>query len=115
MTVKRFSMKTKVIKGGRSAANGIDKIFIGRPSKFGNPFIIGKDGTREEVLQKFKIYLQTNKELQDAVKLELSGKTLVCYCKPLACHGDIYAELCNGKLPKQEMFIFTPNLIKEED
>ncbi len=28
-------------------------VFIGRPSKWGNPFIIGKDGTREEVLEKY--------------------------------------------------------------
>lgn len=94
-------MKTKVIKGGRSKANGIDRIFIGRPSKFGNPFIVGKDGSREEVLQKFETYFQVNEELKKAVLSELKGKTLVCYCKPLACHGDIYAEYCEGPEQKQ--------------
>lgn len=28
-------------------------VYIGRPSKWGNPFVIGKDGTREEVIAKY--------------------------------------------------------------
>lgn len=36
--------------------------FIGRPSKWGNPYKIGKDGTRKEVIQKFEKYLQRRGE-----------------------------------------------------
>ncbi len=70
-------------------------VYIGRPSKFGNPFEIGKDGTREEVIAKYKEYLRGNKPLQKLVKQELLGKDLVCYCAPKPCHGDILVWLAN--------------------
>ena len=67
-------------------------VYIGRGSKWGNPFIIGRDGTREEVIAKYKDYILNSKELLKAIP-ELKGKVLGCYCKPLACHGDVLMEL----------------------
>ncbi len=64
-------------------------INIMRPSKWGNPFVIGRDGTREEVIEKFKGYLLNNKELIELAKTELKGKRLGCCCSPNKCHGDI--------------------------
>lgn len=69
-------------------------IFIGRPSKFGNPFRIGKDGTRAEVISKYRsrfynMILDSN--FRQSVN-ELKGKTLGCFCKPLPCHGDVIVE-----------------------
>ena len=75
-------------------------VYIGRGSKWGNPFRIGKDGTREEVIKKYKRYLLKNKKLLSSLG-ELRGKWLGCYCKPLACHGDVLAELCNKKKSKK--------------
>lgn len=66
--------------------------YIGRPSKWGNPFNIGKDGTRKEVVEKYRSWILTQQNLLDDLE-ELRGKTLGCYCKPLACHGDILVEL----------------------
>ena len=74
-------------------------VYIGRPSKskpsiFGNPFEIGKDGTREEVLRKFNRYFFRRIECDPEFKkrvLELYGETLGCFCKPQNCHGDIIA------------------------
>jgi len=70
-------------------------VYIGRPSIFGNPFKIGKHGTREEVIALFKkcFYheLEINPEFKEQV-LKLKGKTLGCYCKPLPCHGDVIVE-----------------------
>jgi len=71
-------------------------IYIGRPSKWGNPFEIGRDGTREEVVEKFKTYLLNNNELMASLE-ELRGKNLLCWCAPKACHGDILIELANSK------------------
>lgn len=71
-------------------------VYIGRPSKWGNPFIITKHGSREEVLHKYLHYLDTHPELKAAAKLELKGKVLGCYCTPYACHGDYLAMLANG-------------------
>lgn len=67
-------------------------IYIGRRSKWGNPFIIGKDGTREEVIEKYKNYILNKPELLKDLP-ELKGKVLGCFCKPKDCHGDILVEL----------------------
>jgi hypothetical protein len=69
-------------------------VYIGRPSKWGNPFEIGKDGTRTEVIEKFRKWIQTQPELLSALS-ELEGKRLGCWCKPLKCHGDVLHELAN--------------------
>lgn len=68
-------------------------VYIGRPSKWGNPFKIGKDGTREEVVELYLEYILGNDELMAALP-ELKGKALGCWCAPLPCHGDILVGLC---------------------
>ena len=77
--------------------DGVPKgaVSIGRPSKFGNPFIIGVHGDRNEVCDKFDTYWEQHPELQQAAKEELKGKDLVCFCKPLRCHGDIIIKTAN--------------------
>jgi hypothetical protein len=75
-------------------------IYIGRSfAEFGesiwhNPFHLGKDGNRKEVLDKYRVYLFTRPDLLDELR-ELRGKTLGCWCKPQACHGDVLAELAD--------------------
>lgn len=81
-------MKTKVVNKYKEPYD----IYIGRGSKWGNPFEIGKDGTREEVIEKYRTYLLNKPELLKALP-ELRGKTLGCFCKPKPCHGDILVEL----------------------
>ena len=70
-------------------------IYIGRPSKWGNPFVIGKDGTREEVVEKYHNYILSKPELLKDLH-ELKGKTLGCWCSPKLCHGDILIELAKN-------------------
>lgn len=70
-------------------------IYIGRPSKWGNPFTIGKDGTRQEVIKKYRKWILSNKELLACLH-ELKGKRLGCWCHPEACHGDVLAELADN-------------------
>lgn len=69
-------------------------IYIGRPSKWGNPFTIGKDGTRNEVIEKYRDWIKTQPDLIASLH-ELRDKTLGCWCSPNACHGDILVELAN--------------------
>lgn len=71
-------------------------VFIGRPSKWGNPYIIGKHGTREEVIARYRTHLLLHPELYIAARAELRGRDLVCFCSPLACHGDILLEIANA-------------------
>lgn len=66
-------------------------VYIGRPSKWGNPFRVGVDGTREEVVQKYREWVRS----QPLPFHELRGKTLGCWCHPQLCHGDVLVELAN--------------------
>ena len=73
-------------------------VYCGRPSPSGNPFRIGPDGTREQVMVKFKDYFDKRIRrdlLFRAAVAMLKGKILGCYCKPLPCHCDIIAEYLN--------------------
>lgn len=70
-------------------------VYIGRPSKWGNPFKIGPNGTRKQVIQKYRVWIMSQLHLLDDLH-ELRGKQLGCYCKPQACHGDVLAELADN-------------------
>lgn len=67
-------------------------VYIGRPSKWGNPFRVGRDGTRLEVIEMYRRWIQTQAHLMDEVD-NLRGLVLGCHCAPLPCHGDVLVEL----------------------
>jgi hypothetical protein len=69
-------------------------IYVGRPTKWGNPFEIGKDGDRKEVINKYREYLLSSPELMSDLH-ELKDKILGCWCAPKACHGDVLAYWAN--------------------
>ena len=71
-----------------------DAVYIGRPTKWGNPFVIGKDGTREDVIRKYEEWIVTQPNLMQALH-ELRNKDLVCFCAPQGCHGDVLLKLAN--------------------
>lgn len=70
-------------------------VYIGRPSEWGNPFVIGPHGDRTEVIRKYEEYLRGRPDLMAKLP-ELKGKVLGCWCSPQACHGDVLARLANG-------------------
>lgn len=67
-------------------------VYIGRGGKWGNPFIIGVDGDRAEVIRKHAEWIMKQPTLLADIG-ELKGKRLGCFCKPLACHGDMLVQL----------------------
>jgi len=69
-----------------------DEVYIGRGSKWGNPYVIGRDGNREQVIEKYRSYIMKEPALINDLP-ELRDKTLVCFCKPKACHGDVLVNL----------------------
>lgn len=69
-------------------------VYIGRPSKWGNPFTIGIHGTREQVIQMYREWIYTQPHLMNSLH-ELKGKVLGCWCSPKECHGDVLIELAN--------------------
>jgi hypothetical protein len=73
--------------------------YIGRGSRFGNPYRIGVDGSRDEVIEKYRGWfyeqLISDRDFRHAA-WALKGKRLGCFCKPLACHGDVIVEWLEG-------------------
>lgn len=65
---------------------------IDRATKWGNPYVIGTDGTREDVIRKYADWLPTQPHLMKSLP-ELQGRVLGCWCAPQACHGDVLATL----------------------
>eukprot|EP01125_Pyxidicula_operculata_P018733 TRINITY_DN6686_c0_g1_i1.p1 TRINITY_DN6686_c0_g1~~TRINITY_DN6686_c0_g1_i1.p1 ORF type:complete len:415 (-),score=91.51 TRINITY_DN6686_c0_g1_i1:117-1361(-) len=73
-------------------------VYIGRPGPYGNPFKIGPDGDREEVISKYRDWVTTSEEgklVLAKAMIELPGKVLACWCSPEHCHGHVLAELVN--------------------
>lgn len=75
-------------------------VYIGRPSKWGNPFSY-KQGTlaeyvlpREQVIPAYEAWVRQQPHLMAALG-ELRGKVLGCWCKPGPCHGDVLARLAD--------------------
>jgi hypothetical protein len=71
-----------------------DRVYVGRPSKWGNPFVIGRDGSRDEVIAKYRTWIVRQPALMTALP-ELRAKDLVCWCAPERCQPDVLVELAN--------------------
>lgn len=88
-------MKTKVVHCKKEKYD----ILIDRTGIFGNPFYVCKIRNREQAIKEFKEYfykrIEHDLDFKNAV-LTLKGKILGCWCKPKACHGDIYVEYLEG-------------------
>ena len=70
----------------------IEAIYIGRGTKYGNPFPIGDTCTREESVEKYKRYIKNQIKLGHITLEDLAhlhNKDLVCFCAPKKCHGDV--------------------------
>ena len=69
-------------------------VYVGRPTKWGNPFVIGKHGSRAEVIARYRKWVCEKPELMSALP-ELRGRDLVCWCAPKRCHAEVLLELAN--------------------
>lgn len=72
-----------------------DAVNIGRPSRWGNPYIInvkqGRD--RATVIRLYKEWLMYQLRKDTTFLEPLRGKHLYCWCKPQACHGDMIIDI----------------------
>ena len=74
-------------------------VYVGRPTPLGNPYEIGPDGTREEVIELYEAWLEEEMDrggpaMSMFVRLfdELCMRgslELLCWCKPKPCHADV--------------------------
>jgi hypothetical protein len=103
---KRIQLSRK--KGWRLPPNTVT---VARPTRWGNPFVIGEHGTRAECVGLYGKLIAGNKvTVGDPAALkatrayvaehigELLGKNLACWC-PLdePCHADVLMSLANER------------------
>ncbi len=101
---------------GRRVMNGSWEL---EQSKWHNPFVIGRDGTRDQVLKKYRDYLVKSPLVADL--LELEGKVLACWCAPDPCHGHIlveefkarYVHFSPPSTSSPPSLPFSPNLVQK--
>lgn len=95
-------IQRKRTKGWRMPPNTVN---VTRPSKYGNPFVVGRDGTAAECKEKYRKLIETNiwsTPNRLDIQKDLRGKNLTCWC-PLydknglrvPCHADILLSLAN--------------------
>ena len=76
-----------------------EDVYIGRGSKWGNPFPIQGRDTRRIVIEKYRRYLWEGIKAGKFSRSDfeaLEGKRLGCFCKPHACHGDVIKSVCEN-------------------
>jgi hypothetical protein len=93
------------LKGHRGDPDFADVVYVGRPLRRGgwdlpasplaNPFRPGLDGSRDEVVARYREYLLGRADLL-ALLPELRGHRLGCWCVPLRCHAEVIAELADA-------------------
>src|SRR5688572_11102108 len=89
-----------VVNIGRGEAYDVR---IDRKTKLGNPFVIGKHGTRDACIAQYRPHLwaQIRREAITLQELaELDGRRLGCWCAPLPCHGDVLARAAGWALTR---------------
>lgn len=98
---KESGVNVRVVNIQLTKVVNIDKnpeydTYIGRGSQWGNPYAIGYDGDREEVIRKFRYDFERGlMKFTKEDTLNLKGQTLGCHCRPAPCHGDVIAEYLN--------------------
>jgi Domain of unknown function (DUF4326) len=97
-----MSHHTPRVLNKRTDTAPIGAVYIGRPSKWGNPFthLSGKTRaqfqvpTLQEAVAAYRAWVLEQPQLVAALP-ELRGRDLVCWCNPGPCHGDVLLELAN--------------------
>ncbi len=70
-------------------------VFVGRPSKYGNPFRVNASTPREMAINLFRGYAEARLDGEPNWLEQLKGKDLVCWRSPLHCHADVLLQLAN--------------------
>ena len=100
---------TKVVRIRRKKGEIVQdcEIYIGRnmfmggwklhKSDWANPFTVKTCGTPEKACELYEKWLHNERPDLIARLGELQGRTLGCWCKPAACHGDVLARLADAQ------------------
>lgn len=74
---------------------GKNAIYVGRPTKWANPYKLKHEKDRQEIVEKYRQYLKCNKALTMEAKQVLKGRNLSCWCAPKICSADVLLEISN--------------------
>jgi hypothetical protein len=88
-------IQVRRIKGWRLPAGSV---YVGRPTRFGNPFRVAEHG-RAEAIRRFEEWLRQpgGAEILTRARAELRGRHLACWCRlDEPCHGDVLLRLVNA-------------------
>jgi len=104
----KVKREPKLLNRARGYQRTDNIIIIDRSSPWGNPYVMGEDGDRNEVCDKHIVWLNewiknkkeiivngfSNKWVVENIN-KLRGKDIACWCDPLRCHGIPLIELAN--------------------
>ena len=84
--------------------------YVGRGSTVGNPFEVGVDGAKAEVIEKYRLHFNKKirkQRFRNRVEA-MRGKRLGCFCRPregfqgrLLCHAQIIWGYLENKPPEE--------------
>ena len=86
-------IQLKRTKGWRLPPN---TVVVSRPSKWGNPFKVGRDGNAQVCVEAYRELVRSNAIRMHQIRHELEGKSLACWCglgEP--CHADVLLQIAN--------------------
>lgn len=89
--------KVTVINLKEDRTKGQFYMYAGRGGPLGNPFVIGQDGNRDEVCDKYAAWAPTQPKVMEAIAKIKPGTVLGCFCKPHRCHADWIADQVNKR------------------
>lgn len=73
-------------------------VYVGRPTKWGNPYTTKECGSREFAVTCFRIARSTMPQEREAIREALRGKNLACWCQlDQPCHADVLLEIANSE------------------
>ncbi len=103
--------RTKGWRMQDASPNGLPVIYVGRPSRWGNPWgmmfnvdwMITSRIERARAVKLYSHYIRSQPDFESLIKKELHGKNLACWCpihdengKRVPCHADVLLEMANA-------------------
>lgn len=94
--VTTWTRPARILNAHAVGTDKADAIYVGRPTKWGNPVKVDEDTPRGEALNGYLDFLKKNPAIIAAARTELAGRDLICWCAPRACHAGVLAHVAAG-------------------
>lgn len=95
-TIKPWVRPMTVLNAHAVGTEADGAVYVGRPSKWGNPIKVSEKTPRGEALKEYLTYLKNNPQIVEQARQELAGRDLICWCAPRACHAGVLGHVAAG-------------------